>query len=166
MARLATLAIGLSLVDAAIPLPLPGVKPGLANIVILMVLARFGWRVAVWVSVLRVLAVSLLLGQFLTPGFFLSLSGTVCSLAMLGVAQLLPKRFFGLVSWSVLAALAHMAGQILLARFWLIPDDSVYRLMPILGFAAWGFGLLNGLVAGYLLSQLEKKHVEAEHREA
>jgi hypothetical protein len=43
IAQLAAAAIGLSLIDAAIPLPLPGIKPGLANIVTLIVLARYGW---------------------------------------------------------------------------------------------------------------------------
>jgi uncharacterized membrane protein len=43
VAWLATAAVALSLVDAAIPSPLPGVKPGLANIVTLVVLARYGW---------------------------------------------------------------------------------------------------------------------------
>ena len=56
VAWLATAAVGLSLVDAAIPSPLPGVKPGLANIVTLVVLVRYGWREAVWVSALRILA--------------------------------------------------------------------------------------------------------------
>ena len=60
--------------------PLPGVKPGLANIVTLIVLARYGWATAVWVSGLRVLAGSLLLGHFLAPGFFLTLTGTALSL--------------------------------------------------------------------------------------
>ena len=60
VAWLATAAVGLSLIDAAIPSPLPGVKPGLANIVTLVVLARYGWGTAVWVSGLRVLAGSLL----------------------------------------------------------------------------------------------------------
>ena len=46
IARLAAAAIGLALIDAAIPLPLPGVKPGLSNIVTLIVLARYGWRTA------------------------------------------------------------------------------------------------------------------------
>jgi heptaprenyl diphosphate synthase len=90
IAWLATAAVALSLVDAAIPSPLPGVKPGLANIVTLVVLTRYGWATAVWVSALRVLAGSLLLGYFLAPGFFLSLSGTVCSLATLGLARHLP----------------------------------------------------------------------------
>ena len=46
IARLAAAAIGLALIDAAIPLPLPGVKPGLSNIVTLIVLARYGWQTA------------------------------------------------------------------------------------------------------------------------
>jgi heptaprenyl diphosphate synthase len=101
VAWLATAAVGLSLVDAAIPSPLPGVKPGLANIVTLVVLARYGWGTAVWVSALRVLAGSLLLGYFLAPGFFLSLTGTTLSLLTLGAAQHLPTRWFGPVSlWS------------------------------------------------------------------
>lgn len=154
VAQLATAAIGLSLLDAAIPTPLPGVKPGLANIVTLLVLARYGWGTAAWVTGLRVFAVSLLLGQFLTPGFFLSLSGAVCSLAMLALAQHLPKRAFGLVSWSLLASFAHIGGQILLARWWLIPHDGLYRLLPIFGTAALVFGLMNGLIAQRLLARL------------
>ena len=92
VAWLATAAVALSLVDAAIPSPLPGVKPGLANIVTLVVLLRYGWATAVWVSGLRVLAGSLLLGYFLAPGFFLSLIGTTLSLATLGLARHWPAR--------------------------------------------------------------------------
>jgi hypothetical protein len=84
LARYAVAAIAASLVEAAIPSPLPGVKPGLANIVILIVLARHGWRDAAWVSALRVVAGSLLAGQFLAPGFFLAAAGALCSLAVLG----------------------------------------------------------------------------------
>lgn len=154
VARLAMAAIGLSLLDAAIPTPLPGVKPGLANIVTLLVLARYGWATAAWVTGLRVVAVSLLLGQFLTPGFFLGLSGAVCSLTVLALARHLPARWFGLVSWSLLASFAHIGGQIVLARWWLIPHDGLYRLLPIFGLAALVFGLLNGLIAQRLLARL------------
>ena len=155
IATLATAAIGLSLLDAAIPSPLPGVKPGLANIVTLLVLERYGWGTAAWVTGLRVFAVSLLLGQFLTPGFFLSLSGSVCSLLVLALAQHLPKRFFGMVSLSLIAAFAHIGGQIFLARLWLIPHDGLYRLIPIFALAALVFGLINGLIANRLLGQIE-----------
>ncbi len=152
VAWLATAAVGLSLVDAAIPSPLPGVKPGLANIITLVVLARYGWATAVWVSALRVLAGSLLLGYFLGPGFFLSLTGTTLSLLTLGAAHRLPVRWFGPVSQSILAAFAHIGGQLLLARLWLIPHDGVFLLTPLFAGAALVFGTLNGLIAAKLLA--------------
>lgn len=153
VAWLATAAVGLSLIDAAIPSPLPGVKPGLANIVILIVLLRYGWGTAVWVSLLRVLAGSLLLGQFLAPGFFLALSGALLSLAMLGLGRLLPERWFGPVSLSIFAAFAHIGGQLLVARLWLIPHDGVFLLAPLFGLAALIFGTINGLITAKLLAE-------------
>ncbi len=153
MAWLATAAVGLALVDAAIPSPLPGVKPGLANIVTLIVLLRYGWGTAVWVSGLRLLAGSLLLGNFLAPGFFLALTGTTFSLALLGLARHLPARWFGPVSLSIIAAFAHIGGQLLLARVWLIPHNGVFMLTPVFAAAALIFGTLNGLIAAKLLAE-------------
>ncbi|MBI4756793.1 MAG: Gx transporter family protein [Betaproteobacteria bacterium] len=153
IARYAAAAITLGVAEAAIPMPLPGVKPGLANIVILLVLLQHGWRDAAWVALLRVVAGSLVLGQFLAPGFFLSLAGACASLVLLGVAQLLPRRWFGPVSHSILAAFAHMAGQLALARAWLVPHDGVFLLAPVLGLAALVFGLANGLAVTRLLAE-------------
>lgn len=154
IARLAAAAIALSVAEAAIPLPLPGVKPGLGNIVILIVLLRWGWRDAVWVGLLRVFASSLLLGQLFAPGFFLSLSGSVVSLAVLGLAKHLPRRWFGPVSLSVFAAFAHIGGQLALARLWLVPHNGVFYLVPVFAAAATLFGLINGLVAAKMLVRL------------
>ena len=147
IAQLTALAIGLHLFEAVIPSPLPGVKPGIANIVTLIVLHQFGIKTAVWVSLLRVFASSLLLGQFLTPTFLLSLSGAMCSLAILAIANQLPKKYFGLVSLSIFAAFAHIAGQLIVVRLWLIPHASVAYLVPIFAAAALFFGLINGLIS-------------------
>ena len=153
IAWLTTAAVGLSLVDAAIPSPLPGIKPGLANIVTLIVLIRHGWATAVWVSGLRVLAASLIFGYFLAPGFFLSLAGASLSLLTLGLVYRLPARWFGPVSLSVFAAFAHIGGQLLLARAWLIPHDGVFLLTPLFAAAALVFGTINGLIAAKLLAE-------------
>jgi heptaprenyl diphosphate synthase len=151
LARYAAAAIAASLIEAAIPSPLPGVKPGLANIVILIVLARHGWRDAAWVSVLRVIAGSLLVGQFLAPGFFLAATGAVLSLAVLGALQALPWRWLGPVGRSVAAAFAHIGGQLVLARLWLVPHDGLFNLAPVFFAAALLFGIVNGVVADRLL---------------
>lgn len=157
IARMAAVALGLTVLENAIPSPLPGVKPGLANIVTLIVLQRYGWRVAAWVSLLRVVAGSLLFGSFLTPGFFLGLAGALCSLVVLAFAQHLPKGWFGAVSHSILAAFAHIAGQMSVVYVWLIPHSGITYLIPIFAAAALLFGTINGLVAARFM-ETNKNH--------
>ena len=155
IARMAAVALGLTVLEAAIPSPLPGVKPGLANIVTLIVLARYGWRAAAWVSLLRVVAGSLLFGNFLAPGFFLSLSGAVFSLAALALSMHLPQSWFGPVTHSILAAFAHIAGQMSVVYLWLIPHAGIAYLIPIFATAGLVFGTVNGLIAARFISTPE-----------
>jgi heptaprenyl diphosphate synthase len=163
IARMAAVALGLTVLESAIPSPLPGVKPGLANIVTLIVLARYGWRTAAWVSLLRVVAGSLLFGNFLTPGFFLSLSGAVLSLLVLALAQHLPARWFGPVSHSIYAAFAHITGQMLVVYLWLIPHAGIAYLIPIFATAALVFGTVNGLIAARFMK--DKSSLVHEYHE-
>jgi heptaprenyl diphosphate synthase len=153
IAKLTAIAIGLHMVESVFPSPIPGVKPGVANIITLFVLYRYGFKAAAWVSLLRIFASSLLLGQFLTPTFLLSLVGAVFSLAMLAIAYKLPKSWFSPVSLSIFAAFAHIAGQLLLVRVWLIPHTNVMYLIPIFALFALIFGLLNGLITAKILQQ-------------
>lgn len=153
IAKLTALAISLHVLEAVFPSPLPGVKPGIANIVTLYVLVEYGFATAAWVSLLRVFASSLLLGNFLSPTFALSLTGAVFSLTALFFAQHLPKKYFSVITLSVFAAFAHIAGQLLMVRLWLIPHAGVSYLVPLFGLAALVFGIINGLVT----IQLHKK---------
>jgi len=159
IAKLAALAIALHMVEAVIPSPLPGVKPGLANIITLYVLVQYGIGTATWVSILRVFAGSLLLGQFLSPTFALSLTGALFSLAILWPASRLPKQYFSVITLSILAAFAHIAGQLLIVRLWLIPHAGIAYLVPIFATAALFFGLINGLITAKLLYN-SKPHAE------
>jgi heptaprenyl diphosphate synthase len=152
IARLAALALGLTLAEAALPSPVPGIKPGLANIVVLMVLLQHGWRAAAWVSGLRVLAGGLLLGSLFAPGFWLSAAGALVSLSVLALARHLPDRHFGPVSLSVLAAFGHIGGQLALAGWWLLPGAALVNLMPIFAAAALVFGAVNGIVVARVLA--------------
>jgi heptaprenyl diphosphate synthase len=156
IARMAALALGLSVLEAAIPSPLPGVKPGLANIVVLIALARHGWRTAAWISLLRVVAGSLLTGNFLAPGFFLSASGALCSLLALALGMHLPQRWFGAVTHSILAAFAHISGQLLVVHVWLIPHAGIVYLVPVFATAALAFGAVNGIVAAHFMGAAQE----------
>ena len=151
IAQLSAIAIGLSLIESVLPSPMPGVKPGIANIITLYAIYRFNFRTAIWVSILRVFATSLILGQFLSPTFMLSLAGSLLSLLTLYFSIKLPSRFFSPVGLSVLSSFAHITGQLLLVRLWLIPHASIYYLIPIYSTAALTFGLINGWITYRLL---------------
>ena len=152
IAWLSALAITIHIMESAIPAPLPGLKPGLANVITIIVLLQFGWATATWVSLLRVLCGSLLIGTILTPTFFLSLGGALGSIGVLWFAIRLPGRGFGPVGFSILAALSHMAGQFLLAWLLFIPHPALWRLFPVLMTAALLFGIVSGIIAGAVLT--------------
>ncbi len=153
IAQLSAIAIGLSLIESVLPSPMPGIKPGIANIITLYAIYRFNFKTAVWVNILRVFATSLILGQFLSPTFMLSLAGSILSLLTLYFVIKLPSKFFSPISFSVLSSFAHIAGQLILVRLWLIPHASIYYLIPIYSTAALLFGFINGWIAYRLLKQ-------------
>lgn len=156
IAGFAALAIAIHILEAAFPSPLPGIKPGLANVVTLVVYLRHGLRIAAWVAGLRVLVGSLLIGTFLSPTFLLSATGAVAALLTLGVAGALGGRHVGPVGLSVLSALAHMSGQILVAYLLFIPHAALLKLVPILLTAALIFGTVSGIIAAFVLGLLER----------
>lgn len=152
IAWLTALAISIHILESAIPSPLPGIKPGLANVITIAVLMQFGWRIAAWVSLLRVLCGSLILGTFLSPTFILSLGGAISSISILWLACRAPGEGFGPIGYSVLAALAHMTGQFLLANLLFIPHTAIWYLFPVLLTAALLFGILGGIIARTMCS--------------
>lgn len=162
IAWFAGIAVCIHLLESAFPSPLPGIKPGLANAITLIVLLRYGFKMAIWVSLLRVLVGSLLFGTFLTPAFMLSASGAVSSLIAMGLlysvhqpmTRLLKQPLFGALSFSLLGSMAHMLGQIVCAWAVLIMHDGILRLTPILLTAALIFGTVTGLVASAVLKHL------------
>ncbi|HHM05994.1 MAG TPA: Gx transporter family protein [Gammaproteobacteria bacterium] len=154
IAYLAALAITIHIAESALPVPLPGVKPGLANVVTVLVLLQFGWRAAAWVALLRVVVGSVLLGTFLSPTFLLSLSGALAALAALGLGSRLPG--LGPAGYCVLAALAHMAAQFWTAYALFIPHPALLHLFPVFMTLALVFGLVSGTIAASTLRQLAR----------
>lgn len=155
IAGYAALAIVIHILEAGLPSPVPGIKPGLANVVTLIALLRHGWAVAVWVAVLRVLVSALLLGTFMTPTFVLSASGAMLSLAGLGLAQALNlglgRPVLSAYGLALVAAFLHTQGQFWVAWALFVPHPGLLHLLPVLSAAA----LLFGLLSGHLASQLE-----------
>jgi heptaprenyl diphosphate synthase len=158
VAGFAALAILIHVLEAGLPSPVPGLKPGLANVVTLVVLLRHGLAAALWVSGLRVLVGSLLVGSFLAPGFWLSAAGALASLSALTLGwswnRALPAFRLSAIGLSALSAVAHVAGQFWLAWAVFVPHGGLLVLLPGLLGAALVLGVVTGWLADTLLRRL------------
>lgn len=146
IAKLTALAIVLNMFEFFLPSPIYGVKPGIANIIILFAFVKFNFQSAVYISLIRVFVSSLLLGTFLTPSFFLSLFGAFISLLFLYFCKFLSKNLFSLFSFSILSALGHIIGQFIIVRIFIIPDNGIFYLLPIFLLFGFIFSLINAYV--------------------
>lgn len=141
----------------AIPLPVPGVKLGLANVATLLALRLYGLRDALTVSLLRVMLASLIGGFFLSPGFVLAMTGAVGSTVVMALL-LRQTRCFSMIGISVAGAAVHNLGQLLAASF-LLQNGAVLYYLPVLLLAA----LPTGLCTGHLLNALVQSNSVALH---
>ncbi len=160
IAWLAALAITIHIAESALPSPIPGVKPGLANIITIICLMQYGWSCAAWVAILRVLVGSILIGTFLSPTFALSMSGAVASIIVLGLASRLPGKGLGTVGYSLLAAMAHMAAQFFVAYTLFIPHQGLFHLLPILMTVAIVFGIGSGIIANHIINKIKEPQTD------
>ncbi|MDX2507268.1 MAG: Gx transporter family protein [Gammaproteobacteria bacterium] len=158
IALLAALAITIHIIESAFPSPLPGIKPGLANVITLIAFMLYGWKLALQVSLLRVVISSLLLGTFLSPTFLLSLSGALLSLLSLALIQLPFRRRLhhqpGAIGYAIIASVSHMSGQFMVAWYFFIPHPGLFKLLPVFITFAVLLGIVSGIITQFVLKQL------------
>ena len=142
--------IVIAILESFIPsFTIPGIKLGFANIIILVTLYELGIWEAVFINVVRVFVVALVRGTFLSMGFFMSLTGAFMSLGIMILLVLLIKKF-SIIGVSVLGALFHVVGQILIAMAYMGSGYVVFYL-PIIALSAVITGVIVGLVAGAII---------------
>ena len=135
------------------PLPFPGVKLGLANLMTVIAVIKLGGRAGVSLALLRSLLGGLILGTFLTVGFFLSLGGALAS-AMVVVASLRWMRpGLSLIGVSVLGAVTHNTVQLILAWAFFVQNGVLFFYLPVL----WLLSLISGSITGLVLRALDKQ---------
>ena len=148
------LAMILSFVESQIPafVAIPGVKVGLANIAVVFVLYKLGWKEAVLISLVRVFMVSVLFGTAVS--LFYSVAGAVLSLT--GMVLLRKTGLFSTVAVSVTGGVLHNVGQILMACLLLETNVIVYYL-PFLILSGVIAGVVIGVVAAIMVKRVQVK---------
>lgn len=143
-------AIVIAILESFIPsVGIPGVKLGLANIVILIILYELGILEAAIVNLLRVLVVSFVRGTFLSMGFLMSLTGAVMSLGIMILFYVLVKKF-SIIGVSVIGSIFHVAGQILIAMIYL-GTAYIVLYLPVIAISAIITGVFVGITARLII---------------
>jgi len=151
IAILTSMAIVLSIVESFIPsIGLQGVKLGLANIAIILVLYGYGFFYALGVTLLRVIVSSLILGNIFQMGFFMSLTGAILSLIVMFIIKKIAKNLTVIVI-SVIGSIFHVSGQIVVAMIYMNTWTIIYYY-PVIFLSSIITGIFVGIVAKVILS--------------
>ena len=123
----------------------PGIKPGFANIPVMIAIYLLGWKPAVAMSFTRII-----LSGLTFTGLFAcvySLSGAV--LSILTMILLKKTNKFSVTAVSMAGGVAHNLGQIIVA--WLVLGRAVLYYFPVLVISGLIAGALTGMVTGIIL---------------
>ena len=141
----------LGLIESFIPpLVLPGMRIGLANIAILLVLYIYGPKEGFLVAMLKAVLVGLLRGSLFSMGGYMALAGTFLSFVVMALLHFLIKKM-SIVGISLAGSLTHVLGQIGVAYLFL--GEAILGYLPWLLLIAFITGILIGLTSGVLLKR-------------
>ena len=150
-----SLALGLAYIEVLMP-PLiasvPGIKMGLPNIILIFLLYRRGIAATATVSVLRMVLVTLLFGNWMA--FLYSLAGGVLSMAVMLLLKKL--NFLSVTGVSVAGGVTHNVGQILMAM-WLMNTAELGYYLVVLAVTGTIAGMLIGLCGAQLIRRIPER---------
>ncbi len=140
---LVALAFILSYIESLFPLAIaiPGIKLGLANLVVITALYKMGVKEAFVLSIIRIILVGFTFGNASTMMF--SLVGGLLSWLLMVIFQKL--KIFSMIGVSIIGGIAHNIGQIVVAMFVVHSIDMIYYLPFLLL-----FGVIMGALIGIL----------------
>jgi len=138
-----SLAIVLGIIESLIPikLPIPGMKLGLANIMIVIGLYYLDVKDMFFVIILKTVLTTLLLGTF--SMFFYGFVGALFSYICMVSAFKAFKNQVSLIGISMIGGIMHNIGQIIVAMILIQTKAIAYYMMFLLP-----IGLLTGIIVG------------------
>ena len=158
MALLTAVALTIFVIENQIPapVPIPGVKLGLANIITLVAIRLLGRKEAGAILLVRIVMGAMFAGSPSTL-LFSAAGGTLAYLLMCALTSFFGDRQLWIVS--ALAGMAHNAGQLATCML-VVKTPGVMAYAPILAVSGILTGIFTGLAAQYLLEALKKLKID------
>jgi len=150
---LIALAFIFSYIESLIPMPfsLPGIKLGLANLVVIIAMYGIGVKEAFVLSMVRILLVGF---TFRDPSTLLfSFAGGL--LSWLCMTLLMKLKMFSMIAVSIIGGITHNIGQIIVAIIYVNNPSLIYYL-PFLLISGVVSGALIGLLGALTINRLKK----------
>lgn len=147
------LALVFSYVEILIPFSvgIPGVKLGLANLVIIIALYEMDFKYAFVINAIRIVIAGLLFSGLF--GMMYSIAGGLLSILVMWALK--KTGLFSMIGVSMAGGLAHNLGQLLVAAF-LVSNLKMFIYFPVLMFSGIGSGILIGIVSYIIDKKLPK----------
>lgn len=149
------LALIFSYVETLIPIHLgiPGVKLGLANLIIVITLYKMGTKEAYILSIVRVVLAGFIFGNMFS--ILYSMSGGLLSLSVMTLLHKTDK--FSVMGVSIAGGVFHNIGQLLMAAI-VLDSLSITYYLPVLLIS----GILTGFVIGFIANEMLKRLVRIQ----
>ncbi len=149
---LLAMSILMHMLEPSLPIPIPGVKLGLANILGLITLILFDAKSMILLNFMRVIIASLLKGIIFGTGFWLSMGGVVASTIITLI--LYKTKKFTPIGLSVASSAFHGLGQIIVLMYINQTVMMIYWL-PLLWFSSIPTGWVTGNISSQVLKRLK-----------
>lgn len=150
---LIALAFIFSYIEALVPMPIPvpGVKLGLANLVNVVGLYTMGVKGTISVGLVRIILVGFTFGN--TFSMIYGLAGGAMSLLVMSLMK--KTGWFGTVGVSVMGGIFHNIGQLLIAAF-VTKTAGVFSYFPVLAVAGIVTGTVIGILGGLITMRIQR----------
>ncbi len=145
------LALVCSYVESLIPISfgIPGVKLGLTNIVVILMLYTIGAKDAILISVLRIILAGFMFGNAFS--IIYSLAGGILSFVVMVLLKNTGK--LKILSISTAGGISHNVGQLIVAAL-VVENYNILFYVPVLIIAGIITGFLIGLLAGEIVLRI------------
>lgn len=145
------LALIFSYIETLIPFQfgVPGIKLGLANLVIVIFLYKTSLKEAMLLSVTRIIIAGFIFGNMFS--IIYSIAGGVLSLLIM--AALKKQKSFSVIGVSMAGAVSHNAGQLIVAMI-VVETYQIGFYLPVLLIAGVITGALTGIIAYEVLKRI------------
>lgn len=152
-----SVALIVSLLEYYIPIPIPNVRLGLSNIIIINSILLFGFKETFFISFLKAILLVIILGNPIS--FIYNFSAGFTSIVTMYILNKFCSKYLSLIGISALGSVSHVMVQILVSMV-LLNTRTLINFIPFLGIIGVFTGILVGIISNYMYKILRGNYVK------